>query len=104
MARVRKGHQGLWLFVSTRAGRSRPCLPRRVPQAEHWGLWLSRVAELDSGPWGVCDCLRLGGRGSPEAPDLCPEVVGWALLHWDPLVRPPLWSGSLCREHHCFLA
>lgn len=72
--------------------------PRRAPQAEPWGLWLSRVAELDLGPWGVCDCAySCVGGGSPEAPDLRQRCeVSWALLHWDPLVRPPLWSDSLC--------
>lgn len=30
--------------------------------------------------------------------------MDWALFHWDSLVRPPLWSGSLRREHHCLPA
>lgn len=66
LAGVREGHQSLWPFVSTQAGRSRSCFPRRDPQAEHWGLWLSKVAKLDSGSRGVCDCAYSWAGGAVQ--------------------------------------
>lgn len=52
------------------------------PQAEHWGLWLSRVARLDSGPQGHVPLhLRGGQEGLSGEHKACrPEVAGWGLL------------------------
>ena len=93
LAGVLKGHQSLWLFMSTRAGRSQPCVPRRAPQAEHWGLWLSWtqahgacVTAPTAGSRGTRPLSRGGVLGPPSL-----GPTGEA----SPLERQPLQGAPL---------